>query len=78
MTAVTQNGEALEHAADCYKHDREIVLAAVCQNEWALRLASDALLSDPTFAVEAKEQHYLLQSCCLARKTTFQKGRMHM
>ncbi len=43
MAAMTQNGDALEYAAEPFKADREIVMAAVSQDGWALRYAAEPL-----------------------------------
>eukprot|EP00971_Amphidinium_carterae_P148421 2942343-Amphidinium_carterae.1 len=59
MAAVQQDGNALLHAADECKSDREIVLAAVAQNPDALHDAADELLLDSTFAPEVKQNWYL-------------------
>ena len=44
--AVAQNGNALEHASDELKADKEVVLAAVTQRGNALSYASDELKGD--------------------------------
>ena len=46
MTAVVQDGWALEYASDRLKNDKEVVMAAIAQNGCTLRYASDELKSD--------------------------------
>ena len=40
MEAVEHDGLALQHASAELRHDRDVVMAAVKQNGWALRYAS--------------------------------------
>eukprot|EP00971_Amphidinium_carterae_P062984 1246502-Amphidinium_carterae.1 len=53
--------EALAFAAEGCRSDREIVLAAVRQDASALEWASDELLVDTSFAIEAKKSHHILK-----------------
>lgn len=53
LTAVAQDGEALEYVAFDLKRDVEIVLKAVQQNGDALRFADDSLQNDPYIVKEA-------------------------
>jgi len=41
INAVTQNGQALEHASDELKNNERVVTAAVTNYAWALHHASD-------------------------------------
>ena len=52
--AVQKDGLALQHAADEFKSDRGIVLAAVHSDGWALEYASDEFKSDPEIVLIAK------------------------
>ncbi len=62
MTAVTQDGWALEYASDALQADREVFLAAVTQNGDALRFASDALQADREVVLAAVTRNgYALQ-----------------
>eukprot|EP00971_Amphidinium_carterae_P179890 3568076-Amphidinium_carterae.1 len=56
-----QNGLALEHAAECCKRDRDIVLAAVRQNGRALAHAAETMKRDHEAASAAVQQN----SCAL-------------
>jgi len=47
MAAVKNDGDALEHASDELKADREVVYAAVKNHGEALEYASDELKADP-------------------------------
>lgn len=47
MTVIEANGEALERAPEEFRHDRELVLAAVRQSDgWALEFAAEELKHD--------------------------------
>eukprot|EP00971_Amphidinium_carterae_P221643 4399697-Amphidinium_carterae.1 len=71
LTAVQENGHALQYAADCYRGDPEIVLAAVETNIFAFNHASEELLLDSSFAPEAKEACYILKISMLSGSHTY-------
>jgi hypothetical protein len=69
LTAVAQNGIALQYADATYRDDKKIVLAAVHQNSCALQFASQRLKEDKeivTAAVQKKGQTLLYASNNLA------------
>ena len=57
LTAVQQNGLALEHAAASHRSDRELVLSAVQQNGLALKYASKAMRMDHDIVLAATKQN---------------------
>eukprot|EP00971_Amphidinium_carterae_P148862 2951063-Amphidinium_carterae.1 len=65
-----QNGRALGCAAEEYKADRAVVLAAVMQNGYAMQFASDELLLESTFAPKAKQCYYILKVSMLSGRCT--------
>eukprot|EP00971_Amphidinium_carterae_P316752 6296409-Amphidinium_carterae.1 len=71
LAAVKQDGNALEHASESCKRDREVVLMAAAQDPTALGHASDELLQDPMLAAEEdiciiKVTMMSGRSCCIA------------
>jgi len=75
--AVQQCPTALQYAAEECRAHRGIVMEAVRQDEKALQYAASELLLDETFAVEAKQRHYILaisalsgRTCCIALHRT--------
>ena len=58
--AVSQNGAALQHAAESLRSSRTTVLAAVSHNGLALRYASDALRADEDMGFRMP----CLSGCC--------------
>ena len=56
MIAVTQGGDALKHASEELKNDREVILAAVTQYGYALEWASDELKHDEEVVLAAVAQ----------------------
>jgi Domain of unknown function (DUF4116) len=62
MTAVNQNGNALQYASNDLKNDKEIVMTAVQQDGYALRYASNDLKNDKEIVMTAVQQDgYALQ-----------------
>ena len=57
LTAVQQDGLALEHAAASHRSDRELVLSAVQQNGLALKYASKAMRMDHDIVLAATKQN---------------------
>ena len=57
VTAVQQDGLALEHAAASHRSDRELVLSAVQQNGLALKYASKAMRMDHDIVLAATKQN---------------------
>eukprot|EP00971_Amphidinium_carterae_P048353 952856-Amphidinium_carterae.1 len=53
-----------------YRADREIVLAAVQQDPYALRYAAEELQQDGTFAPEAKQRWNILKVSMLSGRST--------
>ena len=61
---VQQHGyDALRHAAEWLKADKEAVLAAVQQNGWALHFAASALKADKEVVVAAVQQNAAAEGC---------------
>jgi hypothetical protein len=56
LTAVKQNGTALEYASDTLKGDKDIVSSAVKEDGNALQYASDTLKKDKDFVLTAVKQ----------------------
>ena len=56
MTAVSQNGHALEFATDELRGDREVVMKAVSENGYALEHATEELRADREVAMKAVSQ----------------------
>ena len=56
MIAVTQGGDAMKHASEELKNDREVILAAVTQYGYALEWASDELKHDEEVVLAAVAQ----------------------
>ena len=52
-----QDGEALEHASEDLKGDRELVMQAIAQNGHALVFASDRLKGDREIVMQALAQN---------------------
>eukprot|EP00971_Amphidinium_carterae_P080309 1589016-Amphidinium_carterae.1 len=61
LTAVQTCGSALEFAPEALRADREVALRAVQQDAYALQLAADEVLEDPSFGTEAKREYHLLK-----------------
>ena len=57
MTAVSEDGRALEHATEELKGDHEIVLAAVSENGCALQYAAEELKGDREILMTAVSQN---------------------
>jgi hypothetical protein len=57
LTAVRQNGMALEYAGSNLRENKSVVKAAVAQNGMALEFASSALRSDVNIAIVAARQN---------------------
>eukprot|EP00971_Amphidinium_carterae_P018333 361640-Amphidinium_carterae.1 len=73
LAVVLVDGEKLRHVPEQFRDNRAIVAAAVSSRPWALHFASDTLLQDDTFAVEARQSFYFFsvvtlsgRSCCVA------------
>ena len=56
LTAVQQNGMALQYASEQLKSDRDVVLAAIRKNSWALEFASEQLKGDKDVVLAAVQQ----------------------
>ena len=56
LTAVAQNGYALQHASETLRNDDKVVLAAVAQNGYALEYASETLRNDRNVVLAAVAQ----------------------
>ena len=57
LSAVKQDGLALQYADVSLKKDREIVFAAVNQNGWAFQFADESLKKDREFILSAVKQN---------------------
>eukprot|EP00971_Amphidinium_carterae_P208905 4144539-Amphidinium_carterae.1 len=66
LSAVKESWQALELAAESCRGDRDIILAALERNpllckDHVLQCASDELLEDSSFAIEAKKRCHILK-----------------
>ena len=56
LTAVKEDGKALEYASDKLKDDKEVVLTAVKEDGWALQFASEGLKNDKEVVLTAVQK----------------------
>eukprot|EP00971_Amphidinium_carterae_P009271 183031-Amphidinium_carterae.1 len=70
LAAVKQNGEALQCAAEQCKADHHVVWTAVEEHPGAIQHAAEELLLDSTFAIEEKEDWYILKVSMLSGRST--------
>jgi len=71
LTAVTQNGLALQYASKEWRGIREIVLSAVLQNGMALQYASERLRNNYEIVNAAISQNQLASSFALVQLQTY-------
>uniref|UniRef100_A0A7S4EI05 DUF4116 domain-containing protein n=1 Tax=Pseudo-nitzschia australis TaxID=44445 RepID=A0A7S4EI05_9STRA len=72
INAVTQNGQALEHASDELKNNERVVTTAVTQHGGALEHASDELKNNERVVTTAVTQEKQRAGCDYCRNTEWQ------